>query len=82
MLSFILKYKTESAKDLFNSIKNQMYSNDRSKTEVFLENDKIVFKVDAKDLTSLKATFNAISQIISINDKLSLLFDKDLDDIS
>jgi len=72
MLALEIKYNSANAKEFYESIKNQMFSNERSKANVDLDskNKTIIFKVDAKDITSLKASFNSIQQLITINEKL------------
>lgn len=70
MFEFTLSYDGDNVEHLFNAVKNQMYSDDRSKSEVVFEDKKLIFKVYAKDLVALRATFNAIQQMITINQKL------------
>lgn len=73
MLNFILRYKPENPKVFYKSVSNQLFSDERSKTDISCDKDEVVFSIEAKDIVSLKASFNSIAQMITINEKFSKL---------
>jgi len=70
MFNVKITYSDYNASQLYEAIKNQMYSNERSETKVSLDDNQIIFEIEAKDINAAKASFNAIAQIITINQKL------------
>ena len=77
MLNIKINYVCDNPLDFFKTLKNQMYSNERSQTKIDLENNKIIFTIIAKDESAARASFNAICQNIKINEKMNKIFEND-----
>jgi len=70
MIDVTINYSDDSASELYEAIKNQMYSNERSETFVELKGNQLIFRIKAKDIIAAKASFNGITQIIQIKTKM------------
>ena len=57
-------------KELF-AAEEKNFKNQRAGYEVVKQNDKIVFKVKAKDSSALRAVLNSITKMISVYEKTS-----------
>jgi len=61
--------------ELFN--KNDYFSaHERTKVEIKTSKEKITFKISAEDITSLRATFNAITKNLTVYDNIKSVMKK------
>jgi len=55
---------------LYDIIKNEISSGNRSRVSVKKEPGKVVFEVRASDATALRAALNSIMQLVAVHEKL------------
>ena len=77
MINLNLEVNNKNAKNIYDSIANDLFDKGRAELKLILEKDKLIFNVLANDYTSIRATINSILLKLRTFDEL----DKKIKDI-
>lgn len=70
MINLSLEVNNKNAKNIYDSIVNDLYEKGRAELEIILEKEKLTFKISSEDYTSIRATINSILLKLRVFDDL------------